>query len=165
MECIKGQDHGATALPCLNSNNCTETPPGQAAKPPLAQLSTQHKKSAFILQESVQKLADDYGIDNLGFLTLTFKEHITCFKEAQRRFHSLKTHILNIRYKSWLRVFERQKSGRIHYHLLVVLDHDIRTGIDFDELAKGKYSSASQDLRNEWSFWRKTAPQIPLWTN
>jgi hypothetical protein len=52
---------------------------------------------------------------------------------------------------------ERQKSGRIHYHLLVVLGVDIRTGFDFQEVSQGNYKSASKNLRDEWAFWRKTA--------
>lgn len=166
MEYTKAHESRAGALPCLNSNNCITPSPesdleggSEAGFSPLARLSTQHRKSAFILKESVQKLADDYCIERLGFLTLTFREHITCPREAQKRFHSLKTNVLNHRYKTWLRVFERQKSGRIHYHLLVVLNSDIRTGINFEELANGKYTSAPDTLRKEWQFWRQTAPK------
>jgi hypothetical protein len=54
-------------------------------------------------------------------------------------------------------VLERQKSGRIHYHLLVVLPDDIRSGADFDEFSKRVYRSANNHLRREWAFWRKTA--------
>ncbi|MDE4694551.1 hypothetical protein, partial [Klebsiella pneumoniae] len=35
------------------------------------------------------------------------------------------------RYRAYIRVMEPMKSGRIHYHLLVALDSDIRTGFDF----------------------------------
>jgi hypothetical protein len=52
---------------------------------------------------------------------------------------------------------ERQKSGRIHYHLLVVLGADIRTGVDFEAFGRGDYRTASKALRDEWSFWRRTA--------
>ena len=62
-----------------------------------------------------------YGIERLGFLTLTFADHVTDAREAQRRFHSLATHVLNTRYRArWIRVLERHESGRIHYHLIVV---------------------------------------------
>ena len=81
-----------------------------------------------------------------------------CAKEAQRRFHSLKTHVLTRRYAETIRVFERMKKGRIHYHLLVVMDQDIRTGANFEEFAQGDYRSANARLRSEWAFWRKTAP-------
>lgn len=145
-------DLGAAPLPCLYSNISNETPPETFLK-----LSTQQKKTAFILSESVSLLAAKHGIENLGFLTLTFAEHILDPKEAQRRLNSLLTGVIKSRYREYLGVFERQKSGRIHYHLLVVMPFDIRAGVDFDELAKGVYQSASSQLRSEWAFWRKTA--------
>src|SRR5260370_6245430 len=54
---------------------------------------------------------------------------------------------------------ERQKSGRIHYHLLVNVGTDIRTGFDFGAVKKRDYRSASVALRNEWEFWRATAKE------
>jgi hypothetical protein len=56
-------------------------------------------------------------------------------------------------------VLERQRSGRIHYHFLVALDHDIRTGFDFASAAAGDYSTASKFMRCEWRFWRRIAPR------
>ena len=157
---------GAAALPCLNSNISIETTDpdsergaGGMASPPLPRLSTQHRKSAFVLKESVQMLAERFTLEKLGFLTLTFREHILCPKEAQRRLNSLLTRIIKPRYGEYVGVMERQKSGRIHYHLLVVLEHDIRTGFDFEALAKKDYTSASPALRDEWAFWRHTAPR------
>lgn len=158
----------AGSLPCLNSNICNEGPrngvpveplPSGAGGPPrLAKLSTQHRKSAFILKESVLKLAALYGLEFLGFLTLTFAKHITDPKQAQKHLHSLLSGVIKDRYGEYVGVMERQKSGRIHYHLLVVLKADIRTGFDFDAIANQDYKSASAALRSEWAFWRKTAP-------
>ncbi len=154
-------------LPCLYSNNSIKNDSKIALDPLLSldfggfegnnKLSTQHKKSASILAHSVQEIAKTYGIDKLGFLTLTFKEFITCAKEATRRLNSLNTNILKDRYLAHIRVFERCKSGRIHFHLLVVLRSDIRTGFDFDAIKNHDYRSANDYLRSEWSFWRKTA--------
>src|SRR5690606_33058961 len=73
-------------------------------------------------------------------------------------FNSLATNVLKKRYAAYVRVLERQKSGRIHYHLLVVLPDDIRTGADFAAFAQGDYRTANKHLRREWAFWRKTAP-------
>lgn len=161
-----GRNHGATALPCLNSNISTETTDHQRegggqerGLPALCRLSTQHRKSAFVLKESVSQLADRYGLEHLGFLTLTFAQHITCPKEAQKRLNSLISHVIKPRYKDYVGVMERQKSGRIHYHLLVALDDDIRTGVCFEEFSQGKYKSAGNPLRHEWAFWRRTAPK------
>lgn len=124
----------------------------------LTTTSTQHKKSAYVLKESVKKLAAVHGVEKLGFLTLTFAEHITVVKQAQKRLKSLMTHIIKPRYHDYIGVMERQHSGRIHYHLIVVLKDDIRTGFDFNQAKNRNYSSASPALRSEWAFWRKTAP-------
>ncbi len=121
-------------------------------------LSGAHKKTASALSWNVAHLCEKYGVDRIGFLTLTFADHVLCPKEAQRRFNSLASNVLKTRYLDYIRVLERQKTGRIHYHLLVVLPDDIRTGFKFEGVAKKDYSSANNHLRREWAFWRKTAP-------
>lgn len=121
------------------------------------------KKVALALSWNVASMCKTWGIERVGFLTLTFADHVTDSREAQRRFNSLATHILRKRYPAHIAVMERQASGRIHYHLLVVLAEDIRTGVDFDELARFKelgrkaYRSAPKALAREWAFWRKTS--------
>jgi hypothetical protein len=90
----------------------------------------------------------------VGFFTLSFADHVTCAKEAGRRFNSLNTHVISKRYVETIAVLERMKSGRIHFHLLVVLPGDIRTGFNFDQAANGVYGSANELLREEWKFWR-----------
>lgn len=137
------------ALPCLSSNISTEW----ASK----RLSTQQRKSATALAINVSCLAEKWGLEHLGFLTLTFADHVTDFREAQRRFNSLATHQLSDRYRAWLGVWERQRSGRIHFHLLVVLPFDIRTGFEWSDIEAGSYKSASPAIRAEWSYWRRTA--------
>lgn len=148
------------ALPCLFISNSIEHRPKtplqpifQAKRP----LSPHYRKAAVSLAWNVQNLADKYGIEHLGFLTLTFSDHVLNVKEASKRLNSLASNVLNVRYVAWIRVLERQKSGRIHYHLVVVLPSDIRTGVCFPELAAGQYRSAPKTLRDEWSFWRNTA--------
>lgn len=150
---------GEAPFPCLNSNISTESSVSDEPETPsaLAKLSTQHRKTAYILKSSVEQLSVKYGVEKLGFLTLTFSQHITDPKEAQKRFNSLVSHVIKKRYQEYLGVFERQKSGRIHYHLLVVLEEDVRTGIDFSEFENSDYKSAGRYLRGEWAFWRKTA--------
>ena len=120
-------------------------------------LTGPHKKTANALSWNVAYLCQKYGHDRVGFLTLTFADHVTDPKEAQRRFKSLSVHVLTVRYAEYIRVIERQKSGRIHYHLLVVLPDDIRTGFDFGAVSRQDYSSANNHLRREWAYWRKTA--------
>jgi hypothetical protein len=104
-------------------------------------------------------MAKEWTLPCLGFLTLTFADHVLDVKEAQKRFNSLRTGVLAERYAAFITVLERMKSGRIHFHLLVVLEQDVRTGFNWDEAAKGVYSSANAYLRSEWAFWRKTAKE------
>ena len=156
----KKRSGSADSLPCLFSHISTENA-GKVKNIGLQCndkiFTTARKKSAFILAESVELMASRYGLSNLGFLTLTFSDHVTEPKEAQRRLNSLISHVIKPRYNDYVGVYERQKSGRIHYHLLVNVGVDIRQGVDFDELANQKYSSAGLALRNEWAFWRNTA--------
>lgn len=141
-------------FPCLNSNISTR-PLGA----PLNALSTQHRKTAFILGASVHQLAERHGVARLGFLTLTFADHVTCPKEAQRRLNSLISHVIKPRYGDYIGCLERQKSGRIHYHLLVVLGVDIRAGCDFEAIARRDYRTAPAALKAEWAYWRQVAPK------
>ena len=147
---------GEADLPCLNSIICTENSPTTSIG--TNKLSTNHKKSAFILGESVRIFCDTHKITHVGFLTLTFPITLRDPKLAQKRLHSFLTHILTPRYKNHISVFERQESGSIHYHFLISLAQDIKTGIDFDELKNRNYKSANKYLKSEWKFLRETAP-------
>lgn len=144
-------------LPCLNSNNSNETPLPAGVVEGLQRLTTNHRKTAYKLAKSVARLCGKYGVERVGFLTLTFADHVTCAKEAGRRYNSLRTGVLAERYVETICVLERMKSGRIHFHLLVVLPVDIRTGFDFGAASRGDYRSANSQLRAEWAFWRSTA--------
>lgn len=109
---------------------------------------------AEVLTLEIKDLARRYGIEKLLFITLTFACPITDLREAQKRFHSLLTHVISQRYLKGVGCWERQRSGRIHFHLLVVGKEDYRSGVKFEELAKGEYRSAGPALRSEWAFWR-----------
>jgi len=133
-------------LPCLNRNNSNETI-----------LTGAQRRTAFALAFNVESMAKKHGIECLLFNTLTFRDHITDIREAQRRFNSLRTGVLKRRYLDFIVVVERQKSGRIHYHILAATAHDMRTGFSFEAAAAGDYRSACAALRAEWAFWRTTA--------
>ena len=154
----QGAAINAVDVPCLYSHNSIEP----AQKEEEFEFTTGRKRSAFVLAESVEKLCKMYGINNVGFLTLTFKKHVVCPKEAQRYLNSLFSNVLKPRYTDYVGVFERTKTGRIHYHLLVALPFDIKTGFDFKQVADTslsrslRYSSASKELKAEWAFLRKT---------
>lgn len=145
----------ASGLPCQNSHISTEPRAGTPREAPPYPSSA--RRTAFALQVNVSAFVERYGLAQVGFLTLTFAEHILDAKTAQRRLNSLLTHVLRPRYRACIRVMERQKSGRIHYHLLVALDSDIRSGVDFAALGRRDYRSAPESLRAEWAFWRRTA--------
>lgn len=140
------------ALPCLLSNNSIELD-----REAVQILGRKVWRSAYVLLLSVAQLAKLYGLERLGFLTLTFGDHVTDLREAQRRFNSLASNVLSKRYVRWLVAVERQKSGRVHFHVLVVELEDIRTGVDFAAFDRGDYRSANRALRGEWAFWRGTA--------
>jgi len=145
-------------LPCLSSNNSNEGVEDIApAKVNL--LTGGHKRSAFVLTWELLALAKEYGIERLGFLTLTFADLVLDLKEANRRFNSLNTGVIKGRYCRAVKVPERQRSRRLHFHLVVVLGADIRTGFDFEAIKRRDYRSANPRLRAEWAFWRKTAPE------
>lgn len=146
---------GDSGLPCLFSHISIGEVGPETEKHRV--LSANNRRSAHVLAESVSLAAKRHGLEKLGFLTLTFAEHITDPKEAQRRLNSLLSNVIKGRYLDYLGVFERQKSGRIHYHLLVAMTHDIRTGFDFDAAAISDYRTASKYMRDEWRFWRRTA--------
>jgi hypothetical protein len=110
----------------------------------------------YILGKSVESLCERNGLSRIGLLTLTFAEDVSPAK-AQERFHSLCTHVLSQRYREYIRVYARTQNGRIHYHVLLVLDTDIRSGCDFAAIEAKDYASAPAALREEWSFWRATA--------
>ena len=138
------------ALPCLNTINCNE---GEK------KLSSGHRKTACALKLNVLWLIKGRGLERIGFLTLTFARHVVAYKDAQKALHSLMTGVLKARYPEYIIVMERMDSKRIHYHLLVVMAEDIRTGFNFVAVKRGNYASASDYLRREWKFWRETSPR------
>lgn len=121
--------------------------------------SAAHRKAAYALTLNVLWLIERHGLERIGFLTLTFARHIVNYKDAQKALHSLMTGILKKRYPEYIIVMERMDSGRIHYHLLVVVAEDIRTGFDFAAVKRGVYHTATAYLRSEWAFWRRMAPK------
>jgi hypothetical protein len=139
------------------SNKCTEHNSEEAKK-----LTGGSGRMPYVVEVEARALEREVGVERLGFLTLTFAEHITDIKEAQRRFRSLRTHIVSQRYGKCINVWERQRSGRLHCHLLLQLPEDIRTGFNFDQFNNGKgrarYSSANDWLKREWALWRSVAP-------
>ena len=110
----------------LNSNNSTEF------LKKLSKLTPYHKKKAHVLEKDVEKFVSQVGINNILFLTLTFAENIKDNKEASRRFNIFNIHFLAKYLGRWMLVKERQKRGAWHYHILIEVPFDARTGFDFN---------------------------------
>ncbi|MFD1245366.1 rolling circle replication-associated protein [Paralysiella testudinis] len=125
----------------------------------LNEFTTAHRKSAYALELNTKALIDRFGIDHVGFMTLTFADHVTCPSEAQRRFNSLRTNFLKHHYKHYIRVVERTKSGRIHYHLLVVCKDNIRRGLNFRQIAARNYKTANEAIKRHWKNLRTAMPK------
>ena len=118
-------------------------------------------KQAKALAFNIKWAGETFGIECLGFLTLTVGDVVNGRwvgvherSEASRRFNSILNRIRE-RYRCGVIVTERHKTGVIHFHLLVVLADDIRTGLDFAAVARRDYRSASEALRGEWAWWRE----------
>jgi len=107
----------------------------------------------------IQGMCVRWGVNRIGFLTFTFADDVRTIEEAQRRFHSLNSGQLAGRYPEWVCVVQRHKDGRIHFHLVVVVGEDIRTGFDFEAVRRRDYTSASAYLRREWAFLRGVMPE------
>ena len=160
------------ALPCLNSNNCIETeninknnakqmPIGYEKflpnefKPEFNEFSTSNKKSSCALEMNVHQFIETFGLNHVGFLTLTFSDDVQEVKEAQRRFHSLRTNFLKKHFEHYICVYERMKSGRIHFHLIVNTREDIRRGLNFKQIQARNYTSANKAIRQLWQILRE----------
>ncbi|WP_187001580.1 rolling circle replication-associated protein [Neisseria musculi] len=189
---VAAQSAKRGALSCLNSNNCIgnhaagmkgsknkqlpkfhERFESEAAKESakLNVFSTSHKKSATALELNVHQFIQTFGLNHVGFLTLTFADDVQDVKEAGRRFHSLRTNFLSKHFKHCICVYGRTKKGRIHFHLIVNTREDIRRGLNF-AAARG-YQSANPALRRLWKRIRENvgrygfgrAELLPVKTN
>lgn len=181
LELQQPADAKRSAFPCLNSNNCIDAEkvsPVMSEKfvakfDNLNEFSTSYKKSSTALEMNVHQFIETFGIEKVGFLTLTFADDVQCVKEASRRFHSMRTNFLKKHFEHYISVYERMKSGRIHFHLIVNVKQDIRRGLNFKELQAKNYKSANKALRQLWQILRENMPKygfgrcelLPIKTN
>ena len=147
---------GPPDLLYLYSNICTENTEQEKTEAILglaSLLSSYHKKAAQTLHLNVERLIlEAPSLGHVGFLTLTFKDNVKVNSEASKRFKSLNSHFLatDPRFGIKIVVKEPQKRGAWHYHVLIQLSEDIRTGFDFEAMENQDYSSASPYLRKLW---------------
>jgi len=155
-------------LPCLNRNNSNETVLNQAISQSEFQLSPYQRKALFALTENIAKFIQDVGIERIGFLTLTFENKIYDIGEASAHFNRLNVRVLKEYFGGWCRVIEQHKDGAWHYHLLVEMPCDIRTGFDFTAFNASK--EEYQRHGNSGTYYKllraatgKDHPLPPLW--
>jgi hypothetical protein len=81
--------------------------------------------------------------------------------EASRRINNLNRRILPELFEKAVVVTERHKSGAIHFHIIGVLRGrpDIRTGFDFEAVARRDYRSVSPVLRQKWDWLLSVLPK------
>ena len=178
-----GSADGSNALLYLNSHNSDKSlkkgkeknEGNPATKRGWTPKSKTYKKM-FSLTGNVGHFAEKLGVDNLGFLTLTFKGNLRDPKEAQRRWNNINRTILrDKKFQVLAKTVETQKRGAIHYHCLVHIGQDIRTGFDWDAFKKASLAykakdpkegraqtkiyamSAKDHLRHLWGYMRTKA--------
>lgn len=135
-------------------------------------LTGRQKNVAECIRVEIKGLCTVYTLGRIAFVTFTFADDEAGFdmKEANRRMKSLVTNILQKRYIKGIIVTERGGvNGRIHYHCVMVMKHDIREGFDFSEVEKAaerrnqglpyRWQTANEHLRAEWEFWQDMAPR------
>lgn len=131
-------------------------------------------KQTHIVKTNALRFIQDCGLENVGFLTLTFPDKVLDWKVGAERFKSLNSKFFPKVFGHWIRVFDRTKKGYVHYHLLVDCKKDIRTGFDFSlysELLQRKkqrkphknierrvFKSANENLKNLWKILRERLP-------
>lgn len=115
------------------------------------------KKSAYVMNLNIAGFVQYFGIDKCGFLTLTFPDDVTCTREASKRFNSMRTNFLKKYTRAYIGVYERTKRGVIHFHFIVALKDDIRTGFDFEAVKRGIYTTKTCNpaIRTLWKLLRE----------
>lgn len=119
-------------------------------------------KASYVLKENVQALLSQYGIERIGFLTLTFQDGVTDIKEANRRLNSLMTGYLGSQLDAYILIRERQKRGAWHFHLLAVLPFDLKDRGRWTRRPSGSFKFTTSNLRL-LALWKEFREKMPLY--
>lgn len=140
----------AAPLPCQDSDNRE-----------IAGLSPSQAKVAFALKENIRLLAEIYGVERLGFLTLSFPQKVYCIKQAGKVYEAFRHEVISKRYVEYVAVPERHKDGGIHFHVIVVAKFNLREPapgfreLDYAAIKLRDYSSVGPRLKREWAYLRR----------
>ena len=156
---------GARPLLYHSDHNSAELSEKKAYKP-----TNKQAKTFKVLDMNAKHWMKLYGKENIGILTLTFKENLTCMKTAQKRWNNFVREFNRDKmFQLLVKVAEPQKRGAVHYHCLVKTNHKIRGSINwdiYDQMGKAKTTaekrklgqqlgkSATPHLRDLWSWLR-----------
>ena len=164
-EAERGVAAPASALPCLNRNNCIES--GNDEAPRRVRLTPKQKLIRCKIIIAVSVMAQRYGLARVGVLTLSFgvpgsgrgsketrelREQAKEWEFVQKRWHSFCTNVIAKRYADWICVFEQHRDRVWHIHVVVVTKEDIRTGTDIETLSNYRlpyWMRRGKHLRNE----------------
>ena len=162
---LVASNEGARPLLYHSDNNSAELSEKKAYKP-----TNKQAKTFKVLDMNAKHWMKIYGKENIGILTLTFKENLTCMKEAQKRWNNFVREFNRDKmFQLLVKVAEPQKRGAVHYHCLVKTNHKIRGSINwdiYDQMGKAKTTaekrklgqqlgkSATPHLRDLWSWLR-----------
>jgi len=112
------------------------------------------------------------GVERCAFVTITTAQNNSYWtkegwENARKMFHSWSTHKGGLPYvfgagRDWCRVIEPQRRGAIHWHILIDVGADIRTGCDFEAFNRGDYRTAPPALRKLWARMRDSAKRYGL---
>lgn len=150
----------AARFPCLNSNNSIGGLKVAPIVPPRAvarreekekefnEFSNSHRKSAYALEQNVRGFIEHFGIEHVGFLTLTFADHVTDSKEAQRRFNSLRTNYLKKHYSNYIRVWASHDGRDIQREVREAAAKKARDAAAAAEAAEAARREAYENINN-----------------
>lgn len=111
------------------------------------------------------------GVERCAFVTITTQQNLSYWtpegwEAARTRFRSFVGNKGGLAFVfgdcDWCRVIEPQRRGAIHWHLLIDVGRDIRSGVDFEAFGRKDYRSAGPELRGMWSRMRESAKRYNL---
>lgn len=126
-------------LPCLYSHNSDEPKGG-------VELTSYRKRCAEALHLNIQALVSQYGIERVGFGTITTGDSPT-WEEFSDRLNNLSRRLMKEHFAAWVFVIEYHKDGDLHAHYCAAAHQDIRTGFNFHEYEKSRDQSKSLNYR------------------